>query len=470
MISDHIGISLETARYNFADLPDIRDEPLFERNYNLCINCTRCIRVCKDVRGVGALGFVWQDDKAVVGTVGPTLKDSGCKFCGACVEVCPTGTLTDLKPVGADREANVRCTYTCPAGVDVPRYIRLIAEGKLGEALAVVKEKVPLPSVLGYVCAHPCEEECKRGELNDPIAICNLKRFAADQGIEHGKKEPDAASSTGKKVAIVGSGPAGLTAAYYIAKLGHAVTIFEALSEPGGMMRVGIPEYRLPREILQRDIDELLKIGIEIKLNTPVGNGLGLDALKQQGYDALFLATGAHLTRSLNIEGVDSNGVFQGVYFLRDSAQGKLAADFFKGQKVVVVGGGNVAIDAARTALRLGAESLQLACLESRDEMPAHEWEIQYALDEGAELNCCWGPKRIIAGNGKVSGVEFIQCTAVFDEHGRFNPLYNESVDLSLDADAVIIAIGQAPDTSYLGKDSGINLTSGNIKESMIPS
>jgi NADPH-dependent glutamate synthase beta subunit-like oxidoreductase len=300
--------------------------------------------------------------------------------------------------------------------------------------------------------------------LNEPIAICGLKRFAAEKSEETSQMELKIAPSTGKGVAIIGSGPAGLTAAYYLAKLGHSVTVFESLSEPGGMMRVGIPAYRLPREVLQRDIEELLKAGIELKLNTTIGPGLEIDDLKRQGYNAIFLATGAHLSRSLNIEGEDYNNVFQGVYLLRDSSLGKLPQNLFKEKKVVIIGGGNVAIDAARTALRLGAESVQLACLESREEVPAHEWEIQYAVEEGTILNCSWGPKRILGEGGKVSGVEFICCTTVFDERGRFNPSFNEAIEMSLEADVVIIAIGQAPDMSYLEEKSEVQLAGGNIR------
>ena len=455
-VTDYIGVGLETPRYNFADLPVVEDEPLFKRNYNLCIGCTRCVRVCQEVRGVGALGFVWQDGKAIVGTLAPSLKDSACRFCGACVEVCPTGALTDLETKWTG-EALVRCKDTCPAGIDVPRYVRLTTEEKFTEALAVVREKVPFPSVLGYVCSHPCESECRRGKVNEPIAICSLKRFIAEQD---GSWETKVASPTHKRVAIVGSGPAGLTAAYYLAKLGHSITVFEALPEPGGMMRVGIPDYRVPKEVVKKEIEEILKIGIEIKLNTRIGSDLTFEELRQN-HDAIFLATGAHLTRSLNIEGIDTDDVYQGVYLLHDRALGKIPDNLFEGKRVVVIGGGNVAIDAARTALRLKAKEVQLHCLESSNEMPAHPWEIQYAAEEGAILNCSWGPKRICGEDKGVTGVEFICCTAVFDEQGRFNPSYDETVCTSTEADAVIVAIGQASDTSYLGENSKVELNRG---------
>lgn len=456
-VADYIGVGLETPRYNFQDLPVVVDEPLFKRNYNLCIGCTRCVRVCQDVRGVSALGFVWQDNKAIVGTIAPSLKESGCKFCGACIEVCPTGALTELD-TRLTGEALVRCKDTCPAHIDVPRYIRLIAKEKFNAALAVIREKVPFPLTLGYVCAHPCEKECRRGEVNESIAICGLKRFTAEQ---NGNWETKVAPTTNKRVAIVGSGPAGLTAAYYLAKLGHSVTVFETLPEPGGMMRVGIPDYRVPKDVVvKKEIEEIIKTGIEIKLNTRIGSDITFEELRQN-HDAIFLATGAHLTRPLNIEGVDLDEVYQGVYLLHDRALGKIPNDLFEGKRVVVIGGGNVAIDAARTALRLGAKEVQLNCLESSEEMPAHPWEIQYAAEEGTIINCSWGPKRICGDDKRVTGVEFICCTAVFDEAGRFNPSYDETVSTSIEADAVIMAIGQASDTSYLGENSKVELNRG---------
>jgi len=415
--------------------------------------------MCQEVRGVSALGFVWQDNKAIVGTLAPTLKESGCKFCSACVEVCPTGALTDFN-TRLTGEALVRCKDTCPVHIDVPRYTRLIADEKFTDALAVIREKAPFPLTLGYVCAHPCEKECRRGEVNESIAICGLKRFAAEQD---GNWETTVSPQTNKRVAIIGSGPAGLTAAYYLAKLGHSVTIFEALPKAGGMLQVGIPDYRVPRDVVNKEIENILNLGIEIKLNTRIGSDLTFEELRQN-HDAVFLATGAHLTRSLPIEGIDLNGVYQGVYLLHDRALGKIADDLFQGKRVIVIGGGNVAIDAARTALRLGAKEVQLHCLESSDEMPAHPWEIQYAAEEGAILNCSWGPKRILGKDNQVTGVEFICCTSVFDKEGRFNPSYDDNVTTSLEADAVVIAIGQASDISYLGENSKVEINRGIIK------
>ncbi|KKL71842.1 hypothetical protein LCGC14_2090860, partial [marine sediment metagenome] len=393
-VAEYIGIREDTPRYKPQGRAIIENEPLFVRNYELCIGCTRCVRVCGDVRGVKALGFVYNNGETVVGSIATTLKDSGCKFCGACVEVCPTGALTDKDIFWAEREKLlVPCKNTCPLGIDVPRYIRLIAEKKYNEAAAVVREKTPFPSVLGRVCFHNCELECRRNQINEPIAICALKRFAMEHENDLWKSKLTMGPTTGKKVAIVGSGPSGLTAAYYLRRLGHSVTVFEANSYVGGMLSVGIPEYRLPRSVLQKDLYHILNIGIETQGDTVVGEYLSLDDLKAQGFNAIFLAIGAQKTKKLDIKGSNLPSILWGLEFLRRTNTGikSVIPD-----NIVVIGGGNVAIDVALTARRLGAKDVQLFCLECREEMPAHEWEIQKAIDEGITLNCSWGPKRIV--------------------------------------------------------------------------
>ncbi|MFW9829687.1 MAG: 2Fe-2S iron-sulfur cluster-binding protein, partial [Candidatus Thorarchaeota archaeon] len=225
-VAEYIGIREDTPRYKPQGGAIIEDEPLFIRNYELCIGCTRCVRVCCDVRGIKALGFVYSNGETIVGSLAPSLKESGCKFCGACVEVCPTGALMDKDILWAEREKQlIPCKDACPLGIDVPHYIRLIAEKKYAEAAAVVREKTPFPSVLGRVCFHDCETVCRRNEINEPIAICALKRFAMDQESEIWKSKVSIKPSTGKKVAIVGSGPSGLTLSYYLRRLGHSVTV-----------------------------------------------------------------------------------------------------------------------------------------------------------------------------------------------------------------------------------------------------
>ncbi len=459
-VAEHIGIRDDVPRYIFRDLP-VEDAPLFVRDHNLCISCGRCVRVCRDLRGVEALGIVYDGEDYVVGTLGPSLRESECRFCGACVEVCPTGALMDKDLRWPPPEEDlVPCKHTCPAGIDVPQYIRLISEEKFSEAAAIIREKVPLPNILGYLCHHPCETECRRGKINESTSICALKRFAAEHDTGLWKTNLGGASRTGRKVAIVGSGPAGLTAAYYLAKKGHSVTVFESLPEYGGMMRVGTPPYRLPREILEKDVNEILELGVEIKTDTQIGQKLALDDLRNQ-YEAIFLAVGAHLSKMLKIKGADLKGILWGVDFLRDINLGK---DVNIEERVLVIGGGNVAIDVARTALRLGAKEVQLVCLESREEMPAHPWEIEEAVEEGVILNVSWGPKKILGNGENVTGLELVRCTSVFDENRRFNPSFDEKMTKSIKTDMVIIAIGQASDLSFLGEDSGIEVKRGTIR------
>ena len=441
-VAQYIGMKEETPRWVPTQIPISKDEPLFDRDYNLCIGCTRCVRACRDLRGVNALDFVFVDrGEVIVGSLRPSLKESACRFCTACVEVCPTGALMDRDLAVGDRQALLSCVQGCPVGMDVPTYVRFVAQGRFEEAARVIRQRVPFPSLLGHICFHPCESLCRRGEVNEPLAICALKRFASkyDTRPERPERVP-----TGKRVAIVGSGPAGLTAAYYLARTGHGVTLFEAEEELGGMMRAAIPEYRLPQEVLEREI-AVVTPGVEVVTGTRMGEDLSFEDLRGE-YDAIFLALGAQLSRKLAIEGIELEGVLWGLDFLRALKQGE--GPKVK-ERVLVIGGGNVAIDVALTALRLGAKEVQLACLECREEIPAHGWEVEEAIDEGVVLNLSWGPRRV-RGDGRVSGVEFVRCVSVFDEEGRFNPCYDESVSSTMETDMVILAIGQASDLSFL--------------------
>ncbi len=284
-IIEYVGIKEETLRYVFEDLPLIK-EPLFERDYNLCIGCTRCIRACRDLRGIEAVDFVFDEEgRVIVGTVSPTLRESACRFCTACVEVCPTGALVDKEPF-----ETVPCQTACPVGIDVPRYVRLAAEGKFDESYAVVRERLPLPSVCGYICLAFCEEECRRSEVNEPVGIRALKRFVSENHSDLWKKGLKPSKATGKKVAILGSGPAGLTAGYYLTRKGHEVTIFEQSSFPGGMLRQAISRKRLPKKVLGEDIEEILNAGVKLELNSPQ---MGIGGLLEKGFNAVFLATGS---------------------------------------------------------------------------------------------------------------------------------------------------------------------------------
>jgi NADPH-dependent glutamate synthase beta subunit-like oxidoreductase len=441
-VVNYIGISGDTPRWAPTSAPVLEDEPLLVRDYNLCIGCTRCVRACEDYRGVGALGFVFDAEGRVqVGSLAQTLAESGCRFCTACVEVCPTGAIVDKKlPSGDKEEALVPCRAACPAGIDIPEYLRLVAAGQPEAALAAIREKVPLPGVLGRVCIHPCEEACRRGEVNQAVSICQLKRYASDQGGDSWKQRLETLPVTGKKVGIVGAGPAGLSAAFYLARKGHQVTIFEAEDKPGGMLRYGIPAYRLPQAVLDYEIAAIASLGVNIEASHKIES---LSELKSLGFDALFLSVGAQLSRRIPLEGADQANVLRGLDFLRMVRQGQNPR---VGPKVLVVGGGNVAVDVALSSLRQGAASVDMVCLERREEMPAHTWEVEGAEAEGVKVHNSWGPLKV----GPEGKVDFRRCTRVFSDDGAFNPEYDDSQTTSFSADQVILAIGQASDLSLL--------------------
>jgi len=460
-VANYVGIDLATPRWIPTDLPIIKDGPLFERNYNLCIGCLRCVRACNDLREVGALGFVFDEKGEIqVGSLSPTLQESDCRFCTACVEVCPTGALTEKNVrAGHEEEDLVPCMAACPANMNIPGYLRLIADGKADEANALIREKIPFPGILGRVCIRPCEDVCRRGEVNEAISICALKRFAAEN--EHGlwKKATEIESDSGHKVAIIGSGPAGLTAAFYLTKCGHQVTLFESRPLPGGMMRYGIPDYRLPLNILEKEIKDILDLGIELKTGQTLGNDFTIDQLRNEGFQAIFLAVGAQLSRKIDLEGSDLKDVFWGVDFLYQVNEGK---EITLKDRVVVIGGGNVAIDVALTALRCGATSVTMACLEKREEMPADEWEIDQAIEEGITILPSWGPHKIVSKDGQVTGINLIGCASVFDSKGDFSPTFDERRK-ELETDQVILAIGQASDLSFITSESPLTSQRGMI-------
>lgn len=442
-VADYIGINPNTRRYIPKKIPVLENEPLFRRDYNLCINCTRCVRACRELRGVNALGFVFVDGKPVVGSIAPTLGESGCRFCGACVSVCPTGALTDKDIPHVPNEKHlVPCKAECPAGINIPAYLRLASDGRMDDALLVVLEKVPFPSVLGRICFHPCETVCRRGKINQPVAICSVKRTISDIGAQ---PEITIKPATGRKVAIVGSGPAGLTCAYYLARLGHIVTIYESENIPGGMLSAAIPDYRLPIDVLEKDLYRIRKSGIEIITGKRIGRDIRFSVLTKE-YDAVFIATGAPLSKKLNLPGSELQGVMWGLDFLRDAKKNRCTCI---GKNVIVIGGGNVAIDVARTAKRLGAVNVSLFCLECDEEMPAHDWEVEEARLEGVDINVSWGPNKIIGESGTVTGIELIKCTSVFDETGRFNPSFDRCVIKQTVADSVIFAVGQKEELPF---------------------
>jgi NADPH-dependent glutamate synthase beta subunit-like oxidoreductase len=323
--------------------------------------------------------------------------------------------------------------------MDVPRYVRLIAEGKFEDALAVIREKTPFASICGYLCFRPCEANCQRSELGGPLAIKALKRFAAEGRVINGLQKPTV-KPTGKSVAVVGSGPAGLTAAYHLARLGHAVTIFESLPEPGGMMTACIPTYRMPKEVLDAEIGLVKQLGVKIKTSARVES---INSLFEEGFKAVFVAIGAHQSQKMGVEGQDSPGVIDCVAFLKDVKLGKKVD---VGASVAIIGGGNAAIDAARTALRLGAKNVTVVYRRSWNEMPANMSEVEEALSEGVEIQFMTAPTRITVNSGKLN----IECVrlhlGIMDTSGRRRPETVPGSEFSLKVDSAISAIGQVPD------------------------
>jgi NADPH-dependent glutamate synthase beta subunit-like oxidoreductase/coenzyme F420-reducing hydrogenase delta subunit/Pyruvate/2-oxoacid:ferredoxin oxidoreductase delta subunit len=345
---------------------------------------------------------------------------------------------TRLKEARYDHSLTPPCQAACPLHMNIGEYIDLVAQGRVMEALQVIRDGNPFPSICAYVCTHPCEDACRRGQVDEPIAIRALKRFAVEFGADR-MIQVEAETTHSEKVAIVGSGPAGLACAYYLRKLGYPVTIFEAHSELGGMLRAGIPEYRLPREVVETEVQRLTQMGVEIKANTRV---ISLQLLFDIGYKAVFITVGAHQGLRMGIEGEDSPGVIDGATFLREVNLGlKPSLE----ERVAVVGGGNVAMDAARTAVRLGASKVSILYRRSRAEMPASPSEIEQASEEGVEIMFLVAPTRLKRENGRLT----VTCTRMElgepDERGRRQPEPIKDSEFNMEFDALITAIGQAP-------------------------
>ena len=435
---------------------------------------------------------------------------SKCTSCNDCTEVCPILLPNEFNERLDQRKAIYRpypqavpntflvtkrgtspCKHTCPAETSAQGYIALIQAGRYKEALDVVKEYNPFPASVGRVCNHPCEEKCNRGKLDSPVSICSLKRFVADWVYEHRdqlekqitphasrltldapKEEPERPKA---KVAIIGAGPAGLSCAHQLSRMGYQVTIFEALPVAGGMMRVGIPSYRLPRDVLQREIDEIVHHpNVELKLNTPIRN---INSLFDAGYSAVFLAMGAHEPQKLGIPGEDALGVHHGVPFLQgvSLAERHGVMEGFEdrfiiafgipiapkvGERTIVIGGGNVAIDASRTALRLGAKEVHIVYSRSRDEMPANSWEIEAAEKEGIKLQLLTAPVEVVVEDGHVRGVKCLKMElGEPDASGRRRPIPIKDSEFVIPADTMIAAVAQAPEISFLDESHGLEVT-----------
>jgi NADPH-dependent glutamate synthase beta subunit-like oxidoreductase len=449
-LADFIGIANNTPPYKPAALPVINDEPFFDRDYNLCIDCRRCLAACNDIRGVGCLEVKTVDtpqgQRSYVGTIAATLLDSGCKFCQACVTVCPTGALTDRTLDPAHREESmVPCKSACPAGIDVPRYVQLAAEGKYGEAVAVVREKLPFPGIVGRACFAMCESACRRGKLDDPLSIRSLKRMADDNDTglwrQHSKQLPP----SGKRAAVIGAGPAGLTAAWYLAKKGHAVTVFDAQPAAGGMARYGIPSYRVPTAVIDREVGEVEKIGVKFELGKRIES---LDGLFAQGYEAIFIGIGCQGGDRLGIPGDDLPGVIDSPAYLRAATMGLVNATgsaICTGAKVAVIGGGNVATDNARSSRRFGA-AVDMVYRRTRDLMPARDEEYAGCVEEGVGIRYLLAPKKIVPGsNGSKLDITYARMAlGEPDASGRRRPI-DTGEETTEGVDLVIAAVGQHP-------------------------
>ncbi|HEX9162306.1 MAG TPA: FAD-dependent oxidoreductase [Thermoanaerobaculia bacterium] len=390
-------------------------------------------------------------------------------------------------------ERNFPCKQACPVHTEAGKYVTLIAQGKFREAYAVARRPNPLASICGRICAAPCESVCRRGEIDAPISIRALKRFVTERfGVESMLDFSVLTEIYGhrtdryeEKVAIIGSGPAGLACAHDLALLGYRATIFEAAPVAGGMLRLGVPEYRLPRALIQLEVNAILSLGVELRTGVRIGTDMSLADLKREGYAAIFLGVGAMKSRDLTIPGLELDGVLRGIDYLLNINLGYRVE---MGRKIIVIGGGNVALDVARTAarggeqtnlqrnlsivqamdvarsaVRFGARDVTVCCLESETEMPASRDEVEEAALEGIHFEYHLGPKRLVGENGVVTGIEFLRVSRVFDENGRFDPKFVEGSEFVMPTDSVIVAIGQTGDLTFLQPDDGVATKGGRI-------
>lgn len=449
-------------------------------------NCCGC--GCFAIRNAN----MWRNPDFIKSNYQAKVDVDKCVACGECVETCPTNALALGRKICGDalkspmrkkhkdlpyntewgpehwnvdyrtNHAVVETTGTspckaeCPAHIGIQGYLKLASQGRYTEALELIKEENPFPAVCGRVCPRKCESSCTRGDVDDPIAIDEVKKFIAQKDLDAATRFiPKKRNDYGKKIAIVGAGPAGLSCAYYLSIDGYRVTVFEKENVLGGMLTLGIPSYRLEKDVVNAEIDILREMGVEFKTGIEVGKDVTLDSLRKDGHEAFYLAIGAQAGRKIGLEGEDAEGVMTGVDFLRKVNLGEEMA--LEG-KTIVIGGGNVAIDVARTATRAGSSSVTLYCLEKHKEMPALEEEIDEATNEDIVIHNSWGPKRIISENGRVTGIEFKKCVSVFDATGRFSPVFDENVTTIVEADTVLISVGQAMDWGNLVEGSRIEL------------
>ena len=417
------------------------------------------------------------------------VEKQNCVACGKCVEACPAGAVKlgqklcdkegceityprmplpgdqpwgehmwthnyrDVNRINCYDAGTAPCKTACPAHIGIQGYLQLAKEGRYEDALALIKKDNPLPAVCGHVCNRRCEDACTRGTIDEAVAIDEVKRFIAERDLNAEtrfipkKTIPSLKGGFEEKIAIIGAGPAGLSCAYFLALTGYKPTIFEKNAEPGGMLRYGIPSYKLEKDLLAAEIDVIRQLGAEIRCGVEVGKDVTIEDLREQGYKGFYAAIGCQRGRKPGISGENAEGAYAAVDFLREAGAKE---SFALEGDVVVVGGGNVAIDAARISSRCTDAKISMFCLEAREKMPASNEEIEEALEEGIELNCGWGPKEVLEENGHVSGVVFKKCTRVFDAQGRFSPEYDENDTVTIPCRHVIFSVGQAIDWGHM--------------------
>ena len=429
------------------------------------------------------------------------VEKADCVACGKCVEACPAGAVKlgqklckkdgsevqypkhplpsqqkwgphmwdedyrDNNRINCYDTGTAPCKTACPAHIAVQGYLKLAAQGKYQEALALIRKDNPLPAICGRICNRRCEDACTRGTIDQAIAIDEVKNFLAQLDLKAEtryippKVVPTLDGEFHEKIAIIGAGPAGLSCAFYLAEKGYKPTIFEKNEKPGGMLRYGIPSFKLEKDVIDGEIEVIKAMGVEIKCGIEVGKDVTIQQLREQGYKAFYIAIGCQGGRTAGIPGEDAEGVMTAVDFLRTVGGDE---SYPVSGKAVVVGGGNVAIDVARTAHRCGADSVTMFCLEPREKMPASEEEIAEAMEEGVSLNCGWGPKEILTENGKVTGIVFKRCVSVWDESGRFSPTYDEADTKTVPCDRVFLSIGQSIQWGNLLEGTKVELGRGN--------
>lgn len=449
-------------------------------------NCCGCS--CYAIRAAG----MYNNPDMVRSNFVSKIDPEKCVGCGECVEVCPTNaiklgeklcsTVESQVPIHVDLPNDTEwgpdkwnidyrinrkealesgtspCKTNCPAHISIPGYLKLASQGRYKEALEMIKKENPLPAVCGRICPALCENECTRGDLDDPIAIDDIKKYIAEMELKSDSKFlPEIKHDYNKKIAVIGSGPSGISCAYYLAVEGYKVTVFEKESVLGGMLKTGIPEFRLQKDVIDSEISVLADLGVKFRTSIEVGKDITIPDLREQGYEAFYIAIGAQKGRKLGLENESCENIVSGVEFLRNTALGSQAN--LNGKKTIVIGGGNVAIDVARTAVRLDGKDVELVCLESREGMPALEDEVHEAVEENIKLTCGYGPSKFVVKDGKLTGVEFKRCLSVTNDEGNFSPVFDEEDVVTIDADHVIIAVGQSIDMSKIlnGVDLKLN-------------